>query len=69
MGPWPAPADPPPHNRKIFPLAKHEILLPSARHREERPTVRQSVSQSGKQAGRQAGRHTQFGWFSVADYI
>ena len=54
------------------------ILLPLARHLEERLTVSQSVSQSGKQsgrqsvgnqAGRQAGRNTQFGFFSVADYI
>ena len=53
------------------------ILLPAARHLEERLTVSQSVSQatsqsgsqSGKQAGRQAGRNRQFGFFfSVADY-
>ena len=40
----------------------NEILLPSARHLEERLTVSQSVSQSGKQSVRQsvgqAGRQT-----------
>ena len=46
----------------------YEILLPSARHLEEWPTVSQSVSQAGQQSGRQAGKNTQFGFFSVADY-
>ena len=33
------------------------ILLPSAGHLEERPTVSQSASQPGKQSVRQPGRH------------
>ena len=37
---------------------KKEILLPSARHLEERLTVSQSVSQSGSRSGKQAGRQT-----------
>ena len=58
-------------------LTKQEILLPSARHLEERYTVSQSVSQSGqqsvrqsvRQAGRQADRQKQTVWlFLVADY-
>ena len=58
-----------------WPVATTEILVPSARHLEERLTVSQSVSQSVSQAvsqavgraNRQAGRNTQFGFVSVAD--
>ena len=57
-----------------------QILLPSAKHLEERLTVSQSVSQSGKQPvsqsgkqpvrqSRQTGRQKHTVWlFSVADY-
>ena len=51
-----------------------KILLPLARHLEERPNVSQSLSQAGKQSIRQlvgqVGRQTgkQFGFFSIADY-
>ena len=55
---------------------QQKILLPLARHFEERPTVSQSVRQAGKQPGRQAvsrarqaGRQKHTVWlFSVADY-
>ena len=50
-----------------------KILLPSARHLEERLTVSQSVSQSVRhsvgQAGRQTGRQKHTVWlFAAADY-
>ena len=52
------------HQKIIQRMApEKKILLPPARHLEER------LSQSGKQAGRQACRNTQFGFFSVADHI
>ena len=39
--------------------AAHHILLPSARHLEERPTVSQSVSQAVSRARRQADRQAE----------
>ena len=57
--------------------AVQKILLPSARHLEERLTVSQSVTESGKQSvrqyvgqtGRQTGMQKHTVWlFSVADY-